>query len=109
MKISGFIPKTLNEAELLVALKTILDGRNYYPEIGDDARNGEMNNIKGCLSRRQLEVLAMMGEGLANKEIAQQLGLSTETVKVHVRNLFSILKAPSRTAAVAIARNQGLI
>ena len=109
LKISGFIPKTLNEDDLLFALKTILEGNEYYPALTEDNKNSLPNINAGCLSKRQLEVLKLIGQGLANKEIAQQLGLSNETVKVHIRHLFSILNAPSRTAAVTIARNQGLI
>jgi two-component system, NarL family, nitrate/nitrite response regulator NarL len=108
LKISGFISKALSEDELLKALNTVLDGGSYYPGLAEEARNSPANNDDG-LSKRQLEVLNLIGQGLANKEIAQQLSLSHETVKVHVRNILAILKAQSRTAAVAIARKQGLI
>lgn len=109
LKIRGFISKTLSEDALLVALNTVLDGKNFYPDFSGDKNELASNDAGISLSRRQMEVLALMGQGLANKEIAQRLGLSSETVKVHVRHLLSILKAPSRTAAVNNARNQGLV
>lgn len=101
LKIGGYIPKSLGEDALLHALSTVLQGKPFFP-----AQNGDAQN---SLSKRQLEVLNRMGQGLTNKEIAQQLGLSDETVKVHVRNLLAMLKAQSRTAAVNNARNEGLI
>lgn len=107
LKLAGFISKTLGEDELLEALNTVLDGKNYYPPANDDKHTAADTDCS--LSKRQIEVLNLMGQGLANKEIAQQLQLSHETVKVHVRNILTALKAQSRTAAVSIARQQGLI
>jgi DNA-binding NarL/FixJ family response regulator len=61
------------------------------------------------LTRRELEVLQLIADGLSNKEIATRLCLSTETVKSHVCALFSKLGANSRAHAVAIALRQGLL
>jgi DNA-binding NarL/FixJ family response regulator len=60
-------------------------------------------------TRRELEVLQLIADGLSNKEIAIRLCLSTETVKSHVCALFSKLGANSRAHAVAIALRQGLL
>jgi DNA-binding NarL/FixJ family response regulator len=61
------------------------------------------------LTPRELEVLRLMAEGLANKSIAQQLGISEHTVKFHANSLMGKLGAQSRTEAVVHASRLGLI
>ncbi len=63
----------------------------------------------GPLSDRELEVLRLIAAGRSNKEIAAALWLTLNTVKKHSSNIFSKLGAGSRTEAVAIAREQGLL
>jgi DNA-binding NarL/FixJ family response regulator len=61
------------------------------------------------LTPRELEVLRMMAEGAANKEIAWRLGISEHTVKFHVASILAKLNAGSRTEAVARGLRSGLI
>lgn len=61
------------------------------------------------LSERELDVLRLVAEGLANKEIARRLFISEGTVKTHLVHAFGKLGASSRTGAVAEARRHGLI
>jgi DNA-binding NarL/FixJ family response regulator len=61
------------------------------------------------LTRREIEVLGMLAEGLANKNIAARLGISEHTVKTHVASILTKLDAYSRAEAVAIGARQGLI
>jgi len=61
------------------------------------------------LSSRELEVLKLIDNGLANKEIAQKLSLAPATIKAHIRNLYGKIEAKSRTEALSKARNIGLI
>jgi len=61
------------------------------------------------LTSRENEVLGMMAEGLANKEIAHRLGISEHTVKFHITSIMSKLNASSRTEAVMLGLRQGLI
>lgn len=63
----------------------------------------------GPLTVREIEVLRMLSEGLANKEIAWRLRISEHTVKFHVSSLFHKLNASSRTEAVTLGVRQGLI
>ena len=58
---------------------------------------------------RELEVLQLVADGLVNREIGQQLFLSEETVKSHVRHLLAKLQARSRAHAVAVGFRRGLI
>ncbi len=58
---------------------------------------------------REIEVLQLVADGLVNREIGQQLFLSEETVKSHVRHLLAKLQARSRAHAVAVGFRRGLI
>jgi ATP/maltotriose-dependent transcriptional regulator MalT len=61
------------------------------------------------LTAREREVLALVAEGLSNKEIATRLVLSPLTVRTHLESIFRKLNTPSRTAAVHAARIHGLL
>jgi DNA-binding NarL/FixJ family response regulator len=60
-------------------------------------------------SNREIEVLQLVSDGLANREIGERLFLSEETVKSHVRHLLAKLQARSRAHAVAVGFRRGLI
>jgi DNA-binding NarL/FixJ family response regulator len=61
------------------------------------------------LSARELDVMALVAEGLTNREIARRLFVSEATVKSHLVHVFTKLGVASRTAAVAAARERGLL
>ena len=61
------------------------------------------------LSKRQVQLLAALDQGLSNREIAEHLGISEHTVKVHLWRLFRRLGVKSRTQAIHTARTNGLI
>jgi len=61
------------------------------------------------LSKRELEVLQLVAEGLSNRDIAERLFLATSTVKVHTRNIYSKLNVHNRTQAVTRAQELGLL
>jgi DNA-binding CsgD family transcriptional regulator len=62
-----------------------------------------------ALTRRELDVLALLAEGASNKSIARTLGISVHTVKFHIASLFDKLDAEGRTEAVAQAARMGAI
>ncbi len=62
-----------------------------------------------ALTPREIEVLGMLAEGMGNKTIARQLGISEHTVKFHVASILSKLNASSRTEAVTLGARLGLI
>lgn len=61
------------------------------------------------LTAREIEVVALISQGLRNKDIAAELKISHETVQVHVKNIFAKLEVDDRTAAVNVALRRGII
>jgi DNA-binding NarL/FixJ family response regulator len=69
---------------------------------------GAVDTPLGALSRRELEVLGLVAEGLTNHDIAERLVLSEHTVNRHVANILRKLGLPSRAAAASLAGRYGL-
>ncbi|KGD67497.1 LuxR family transcriptional regulator [Flavobacterium aquatile LMG 4008 = ATCC 11947] len=67
----------------------------------------ELNNRK--ISKRELEVLELMAQGLSNQEIASRLFVSLNTIKTHSSNLFQKLEVKRRTQAIETAKKIGII
>ena len=70
---------------------------------------GRMRPAGGALSKRELEVLRLVAAGAADKEIARAPLISETTVKTHLQHVFAKLEVDSRTPAVAVALERGLI
>jgi DNA-binding NarL/FixJ family response regulator len=105
---SGFIPKTTEVGAIRSAVASVLHGEVWAPE-GIDltaGRDKEADEIAGriaTLTPQQVRVLMMLREGLLNKQIAYQLGVSEATVKAHVSAILQKLNVESRTQAVISA------
>ena len=105
---SGFIPKTLGGEVMRGAIKRVLGGGVWTPPDVDltavsDAEAGELMARMATLTPQQVRVLMMLSEGLLNKQIAFQLGVSEATVKAHVSAILQKLGVESRTQAVIAA------
>jgi len=103
----GYIPKTTAVEEMRVALRQILNGQVYAPNHGIDIANGT-ERLDQKLTTRQVEVLAELCAGRSNREIGDYLGMSENTVRVHVSAIFRELGVRSRTEAVLLAKRKGL-
>ena len=103
---SGFIPKSSAIATLEHGIRAVLDGEIWVPEdinLQDDRLDTEEAGITAALSSltpHQFRVLMMLGEGLLNKQIAFQLGVSEATIKAHVTAVLRKMKVNNRTQAV---------
>lgn len=107
---SGFVTKSGLSDELLLAVRKVLDGGEYLPPgfdetgtavptVEDDARNG--------LTQRQDLVLRELLDGRSNREIADTLSISEETVKSHVAAILRHFDVQNRTQAVVAAARSG--
>lgn len=86
--------------------------RENYAALGVGARVKRANSLAHeveSLTPRETEILGMLADGLANKEIAARLNISSHTVKSHVQSLFAKLGADTRAEAVAVGVRRGLI
>jgi len=105
---SGFIPKTLGIEEMRAAIKRVLEGGVWTPPDVDlsasaDTETANLMARLASLTPQQVRVLMMLSEGLLNKQIAYELGVSEATVKAHVSAILQKLGVESRTQAVITA------
>ena len=94
---------------LLGAFSTDATGAGLGAPAPHGGRPAGASGLAEPLSKRELELLELLAEGLSNQDIAERLFLSPLTVKVHVRNIYSKLDVSSRTQAVARARMLGIL
>ena len=112
---SGFIPKSASAEEMQKALQDVLAGEVAVPEdvsldVADDEELEEMARRLSTLTPQQMRVLMMLREGLLNKQIAYELGVSEATIKAHVSAILQKLNVESRTQAViAASRVDGIL
>ncbi len=108
----GFILKTAELAELYKALNEVAVGRKSFDaDMLARARKhiAEMPAQIDGLTDRELEVLSQAGLGRTNKEIGKLLFISDRTVQGHLKNIYQKFGVTTRTEAVAIALQHGLI
>lgn len=104
---AGYIPKSATSEQIAQAISDVLAGKPYFHQPGHgttSSRSGSAN-----LTSRQLQVLDLLAQGKPNKLIARSLELSENTVRVHVRAVFDYLGARSRSQAIVLAMQRGLI
>jgi DNA-binding NarL/FixJ family response regulator len=106
----GYMLKDASANELLAAVRNVAGGRaTLAPEVAARlvARSSEPEPDQ--LTPRELEVLRLIGQGLSNAEIAEQLVIAPRTAKVHVQNILAKLGATNRTEVVGIAVKRKLL
>ncbi len=110
----GYIPKSAKNAVITSAIQLILSGGMYAPHellsnIPTSAEPAPASMGPTNLTSRQLEVLQLMAEGLANKQIGDRLNIAPGTTKAHISAIFRELNVTNRTQAVASAQKLNLI
>ncbi len=117
----GYILKSSSPAGLLGGIRGALDGESSIPrklarqflaefsKISKQPGNLASEDTTPVLTNREREILDVMASGASNQEIADQLGISLQTVKSHVSNILTKLQAKSRHQAAEFGLKQGLI
>ncbi|MGO4327609.1 response regulator [Cupriavidus sp. 2TAF22] len=120
-EIAGFLPKSADSEEIEQAIASVLRGDTWFgpapaAEPGGNPRSDPGGGTAGSgayqpssLTPRQLEVLEQLSLGRSNKVIAHHLGLSENTVRVHVAAILDHLGVVSRVEAVLEAQRRGLV
>ena len=114
--VAGFVPKRLAGEEIVEILQRVLQGQIWFPHRLTTPRNDDLaqSNVRRStrprasdplanLSRREREVLDLIVEGKSNQEIGDVLGISPNTVKLHVSFVLKALNVANRTEAAAVA------
>lgn len=107
---SGYVLKDTGTDSLITAIRSVYEGNSYIQPSMADASAGDLISMESApdpekdkLTRREIEVIALIAEGLNNKEIADKLFISEKTVKNHVSNLFKKINVTDRTQAAIFA------
>mgnify|MGYP003864035453 CR=1 FL=1 len=123
---SGYLLKDAEPSELVIAIRAVVAGGSYFGQQlaaelltlvskETDIENKVVSNnqlnqdLIEPLTEREVEVLKLLGQGLPNSEIGNNLHISDNTVKTHVSNIFQKLNVNSRTQAAFLAMEKGLI
>lgn len=105
--VRGYLLKELVHTEIVTAIRRVAAGNKLMS--AEVSRRMAEYFPQASLTPREVEVLALVAQGLANKEIAVRLGTANGTVKIHVQNILAKLNATDRTRAVTIALQRGII
>jgi DNA-binding NarL/FixJ family response regulator len=106
----GYLLKDATIDELMQGVRSVMAGKPALePGVAARLLDRMAEGDGGELSERELEVLRLLVGGASNKGIAQQLTLSENTVKAHISHIFNKLAVQSRTEAVTVALQRGLV
>jgi DNA-binding NarL/FixJ family response regulator len=110
----GYVTKNSSKDEMITAIIEVNSGKKYICEevknilaqleLDEDSDHADMNT----LSRREIDIVKLLKEGLSSKEIAQQLDISLKTVEVHRYNILKKLKLKNTAALVNFINTKGL-
>ncbi|OKX92563.1 response regulator [Corynebacterium glutamicum] len=105
----GYLLKDSSPEDLIAGVRDAARGESVLSKQVASKIMGRMNNPMTALSAREIEVLSLVAQGQSNREIGKKLFLTEATVKSHMGHVFNKLDVTSRTAAVAEARQRGII
>ncbi|MDB5174157.1 MAG: response regulator receiver [Phycisphaerales bacterium] len=105
--VRGYILKEMVHTEVVRAIRLVHSGKRLMPAEVAERLGQYFPQV--ALTPREVEVIGLVAQGLANKEIAAKLGTAGGTIKMHVQNILEKLGASDRTHAVTIALQRGII
>jgi DNA-binding NarL/FixJ family response regulator len=103
----GFILKSVNPVDLPAALRQVHEGTVFHPGLGGAGAPPSPADAAG-LTDREVTIVRALARGLSNREIGQELWITEQTVKFHLRNVYRKLDVTNRTGAVRWAHEHGL-
>jgi DNA-binding NarL/FixJ family response regulator len=111
---NGYVLKTASPSDIVAAVRDVNEGRSVLDpaiaaKVRDALRAREDADVHDTLTEREIEVLTLTGQGLTNKAIGLELGISDRTVQGHLARIYGKLDVSSRTEAVMRAVALGLI
>lgn len=111
LNIDGYLSGTFTQEDIIYALYKISTGTKFYDQLIKDetAVTYTNKNLDSHLTRRELEILNQLSNGLSNFDIAKNLTISENTVKKHISNIFVKINVKDRTQATIYAYESGLI
>ncbi len=104
---AAYLLKSSLRTELLDTIRAVHAGRRHIPP--QIAQEIALHAADEPLSARELDILRLVADGKANKEIAWNLSISEDTVKAHMKSIFAKLEVNDRTHAVTAAFRRGMI
>lgn len=104
---SGYLLKTSLRKELIDAVRAVHSGRRYI--VAEVAHDIALHATEDSLSQREIDILEQVASGQSNKAVARGFGLSEDTIKAHLRSVFSKLHVRDRTEAVTVALKRGIL
>lgn len=106
----SYVLKGTSSDELVAVVRAVAAGGTLIPpEIAGQLARAVRQPRRDRLTAREREILALLAEGLANRAIAERLGITERTVKFHVAEILARLGASNRAQAVAIAKARGVV
>lgn len=106
---TAYVPKTLPADRIALALRSVLDGVPVF--MTEDEKNHPAQNVvdgESSLTPMQSKVMLLLARGKSNKEIASELALSANTIKVHVTKILRKFGVTTRAQAIALIRSRPL-
>jgi len=110
----GYLVKTISSDTLLQTLRDVVRGGIAFSDeiqtlLKANQKSNTSSNTDIHLTERELEILNLVTEGLNNREIGEQLYVSTSTVKFHIQSIFSKLNVNNRIELVTLAFRYGIV
>jgi DNA-binding NarL/FixJ family response regulator len=104
----GFILKSVNPADLPAALRQVHEGTVFHPGRVTSADASASAAQEAGLTDREVTLLRALARGLSNRQISEELWITEQTVKFHLRNIYRKLDVANRTGAATWAHEHGL-